>query len=89
MLLRQLEKLKRLFFIHRLSDITQIMSSFQVFCFHNDGKPGPKHVAAFALIVKSQNTLLNQVQPSPKTIRPDQEQLLLSVRLIFVGGERN
>ncbi len=62
MLSRQLEKLK---FFHRLSDITNIMSSFQVFYFHNDGKPGPKHVAAFALIVKSQKTLLNQVQPSP------------------------
>lgn len=73
MLSRQLEKFKSLFFFHRLSDITNIMSSFQVFYFHNDGKPGPKHVAAFALIVKSQKTLLNQVQPSPKTIRLDQE----------------
>ena len=51
------------------------MSSFQVFYFHNNGKPGPKHVAAYALIVKSQKTLLNQVQPSPKTIRLDQERL--------------
>ena len=70
---RQLEKLKSSFFIHQ--PIFHIMSSFQVFRIHNDGKPGPKHVAAFAfaLAAKSQKTLQNQVQPSPKTIRPHQE----------------